>query len=440
MLQTIKNQIRAILPEQIILLGHKLRAMTAAFWYRFPSRRMTVIGVTGTNGKTTTVSMIADILTTAGKTVCSTSTVEFRIGEKRLTNRTKMTVISPFALQKFLREALEQGCTHAVIETTSHALAQHRVWGINYDTVVLTNITHDHLDYHKTYLEYRDTKLKLFQRNPRLAVINFHDKAAPIFLNQNAGRQISYGIDCPPSAQVDVVARKLLAEPAGTLFTAVTPAGQVVINLKIPGNFNVLNSLAALSVAIGHDITLETAKRALEHFKPVAGRMEKIDEGQDFTVLVDYAHTPDAFEQIYQTLRPVAKGKIIHVFGATGDRDKTKRPILGAIGGRWADYVILTDEDPYTENPMKIIEEVAKGVPRGATKAHPKTEGKNFWKILDRHEAIRKAFQIAKRGDIVLLTGKGHEEVMVVGDTHVPYSDRKVAREELQKLAENIGS
>lgn len=436
MLQAIKQKLRSFLPEPVILLSHKLRAIVAALWYKFPARRMTVIGVTGTNGKTTTVNMIADILEHAGKMVCVTSTVEFRIGAKRIPNRTKMTVISPFLLQKFLRDAVAAGCSHAVIETTSHAIVQFRNWGIKYDTVVLTNITHDHLDYHLSYQQYRDTKAKLFSFNPRIAVVNADDKAAKQFLRLPAGRHLGYGIDTPPSQHVDVVARKVLPEAGGTMFTAVTPVGQVVINLKTPGNFNVLNALAALCVGIGHGISLNVIKLALERFKPVAGRMEKIDEGQPFTVIVDYAHTPDAFEQIYQTLRPVAKGKIIHVFGATGDRDKTKRPILGAIAGRYADYIIVTDEDPYHEDPMTIIEEVAKGVPRGAPKSRPKIEGKTFWKILDRRQAVHKAFSLAKRGDIVLLTGKGHEEVMVVGDEFVPYSDRKVAREELQKLLE----
>lgn len=436
MLDILKKTLRPILPEPIILLSHKLRAIAAALWYSFPSSRMTVIGVTGTNGKTTTVNMIADILEHAGKMVCVTNTVEFRIGTKRIPNRTKMTVISPFLLQKFLKDALEAGCSHAVIETTSHAIRQFRNWGIKYDTVVLTNITHDHLDYHKNYQEYRDTKARLFSHHPRVSVINAQDNASKIFLRLPASRQITYGIDSPPSAHVDVVARKVLPEASGTMFTAVTPIGQVVINLKTPGNFNVLNALAAVCVGMGQGIKLDVIKLALERFKPAAGRMEKIDEGQPFTVIVDYAHTPDAFEQIYQTLRPVAKGKIIHVFGATGDRDKTKRPILGAIAGRFADYIIVTDEDPYHEDPMTIIEEVAKGVPRGAPKSRPKTEGKNFWKILDRREAIAKAFSLAKRNDIVLLTGKGHEEVMVVGDKHMPYSDRRVAREELTRLME----
>lgn len=434
MLPQIKSYLRTLLPGSIILFSHKLRAIVAAILYGFPGKRLTVIGVTGTNGKTTTVNMIADILEHAGKTVCVTSTVEFRVGAKRIPNRTKMTVISPFLLQRFLRDALRAGCTHAVVETTSHSISQHRNWGIKYDTVVLTNITHDHLDYHKTYNNYRDAKAKLFAHTPRVAVINAQDKAANIFMRLPAGKQLTYGIDCPPSQHVDVNARKVLVEPQGSMFTAITPVGQMVVNLKTPGNFNVSNALAAICVGIGFDIDLQIIKLALERFRPVAGRMEKIDEGQNFTVIVDYAHTPDAFEQIYQTLRPVAKGKIIHVFGATGDRDKTKRPILGAIAGRYADYIVVTDEDPYTENPMTIIEEVAKGVPRGAPKSRPKIENKTFWKILDRRQAIRKAFYLAKRHDIVLLTGKGHEEVMVVGNTHVPYSDRKVAREELTKI------
>lgn len=437
MIAIIKNLLRQFIPQSIILLTHKLRAVAAAFWYSFPSKKMTVIGVTGTNGKTTTVNMIADILEAGGKKVCTSNTVDFRLAGKRLPNKTKMTFISPFILQKFLRQAVGAGCNYAVIETTSHAVKQFRNWGIRYDTVALTNITHEHLDYHKTYQDYRDTKARLFADNPRLAVVNAQDKAAKFFLKIPAAKHLTYGVNCAPSEKVDVVARKVLFEQESTMFTAVTPVGQIVVNLKLPGRFNVYNGLAAICVGLGHGLVLETIKKGLENFAPVPGRMEKIDEGQPFTVIIDFALTPDAYEQIYQTLRPAVRGAIIHVFGATGNRDRTKRPILGAIAARYADYIIVTNEDPDNEDPQTIIEEVAKGVPRGAAKNKPKILDKNFWKIGDRREAIRKAFELAKRGDLVLITGKGHEEVMIVKGKFIPFSDRKVAREELRKLVKS---
>ncbi|MBI4029906.1 UDP-N-acetylmuramoyl-L-alanyl-D-glutamate--2,6-diaminopimelate ligase, partial [Candidatus Berkelbacteria bacterium] len=200
-----------------------------------------------------------------------------------------------------------------------------------------------------------------------------------------------------------------------------------------PGRFNLENALAAIAATTALGIDLTVIKKALEKTPTIAGRMEKIENNKGFTVLVDYAHSPDAFNKIYQTLLQIKKGRIIHVFGATGDRDKTKRPIMGAIAGRFADFIILTNEDPYSEDPTKIMEEVAKGVPRGATRQKPKKEGKNFWLILDRKEAIQKAISLAQKDDIVIITGKGAEEFMVVGDKKVPFSDREVARELLAK-------
>lgn len=425
---SIKNYLRKILPPRLILWGHKIRAIIAAYYYGFPAKRLKVIGVTGTNGKTTTCHLIAKILEEAGYKVGLATTINFRIGAREWVNTTKMTTVSPFALQKLLREMVREGCHSAVIETTSHAISQYRNWGIKYDAAALTNITHEHLDYHKTLEGYRATKLKLFQ-NVRCAILNKDDRSYDYFKNHVRAKQISYGIQ----AKADVAARKVITESTGSLFTLVTPQGQLSVNLSLPGRFNIYNALAAASLAVAQDINPEIIKKSLEDIHNIAGRMEKIDSSAagrklDFMIMIDYAHTPDAFEKIYEALRPVIKKRIIHVFGACGERDKTKRPIMGAIAGRHADCIILTNEDPYNENSQAIIEQIAKGVPRGTVKNKPKKEGRNFFKILDRREAIKKALALAKKDDLVLITGKGAERSMVVGDKKIPWSDQETVR------------
>lgn len=425
----IKNYLRQKLPYSWILFYHKLRGILAAFLYRFPGRRLKVIGVTGTNGKTTTCHMITKILEEAGHKVAAATTVNFKIGYRQRANLTKMTTISPFALQKFLREAVQAKCYWAVLETTSHAILQNRVWGIAYLAAVFTNLTHDHLDYHQSFEHYKRTKGKLFEK-AKIGIINSDDKAASYFLSLPTAQKFTYAIE----NKADVSARKIFYEEGSSLFTAVTSEGQVAIDLSLPGRFNIYNALAALATGLALGVDLETCKKGLEKMRTVPGRMEEISEGQKFHVFVDYAHSPDALENIYKTISQVKKGRIISVLGATGDRDRTKRPIMGALAGRFADLVIVTNEDPYSEDAWEIIEQVAQGVPRGAHQDNPKIEGKNFWKILDRRQAILKALSLAKEDDIVLLTGKGAEEFMVVKDKRVPFSDRKVARELLQKI------
>lgn len=426
---------RRILPQSIILWSHKLRAVIAAAIYRFPAKNIRVIMVTGTNGKTTTCHMIAKILEAANYKVAMATTINFKIGKREWKNMTKMTVVSPFYLQKFIRDAVRENCHWLVLEVTSHAIAQFRTWSIKPKIAVLTNITHDHLDYHKTYEEYRDVKARIFQE-AETAIINMDDKSANYFLNLGLQKVITYGTESPENGRArkpDLLAKKIILEPTGSLFNVILPEGQVAINLKLPGKFNIYNALAALTVAYEFKMNLELAKEALEKIDNVPGRMEKVEMGQSFSVIIDYAHTPDALEKIYSTLKDSLRGRLVAVFGATGDRDKSKRPIMGALAGRFADIVIVTNEDPYTEDPVRIIEEVASGVPRGADKARPKVEGENFFKILDRRAAMEKAFELAHTGDVVIITGKGAEDWMVVGHEKRPWSDKKIAKEILLK-------
>lgn len=434
-----KSYLRKILPPSVILWSHKLRGFLAAQIYGNPASQLKIIGVTGTNGKTTTCNMIAKILETANYKVGMATTINFKIGDKEWANNTKMTTLSPFALQKFLKECVKAGCHWIVLETSSHAIAQFRNYGVNYDVAVFTNITHDHLDYHKDFEDYRKTKAKMFAEES-VHIINVDDKAAQFFMDLPAKGLITYGTDRPDNGRVqkpEILGKKIILEASGSLVSVVTPIGQIAYELKIPGKFNIYNALAATSVAVALNIHLSVCKKALDSIDGIPGRMEKVDLGQSFTVLVDYAHTPDALEKIFQTLELAKKARIISVLGATGDRDKSKRPILGALAGRYADIVIVTDEDRYSEDPVKIIEEVAAGVNRGADPKNPKVANKDFFKELDRRKAIKMAIDMAYKDDIVIITGKGAEEVMVIGDKKVLFSDRKIAKEYLLKRINN---
>jgi UDP-N-acetylmuramyl-tripeptide synthetase len=332
-------------------------------------------------------------------------------------------------------------CHYVIIETTSHAIAQYRNFGISYDIAVLTNVTHDHLDYHKTFENYMMTKAKLFNTGETINIINVDDRSAKVFAELPSKRTITYGTESPEKGRLfkpEVLGKKILIEASNSLVSVVTPIGQVAYNLQLPGKFNIYNALAATSVAVALGIHLDVVRQALEGIDVIPGRMEKIDLGQSFTVLIDYAHTPDALEKIYQTLEVAARARIIAVLGACGDRDRSKRPIMGALAGHYADIVIITNEDPYTEDPQKIIDEVASGVPRGATKENPMILDKNFFIMSSRRLAMEKAINLAYKDDIVIITGKGAEECMVCGTEKVPWSDRKIAKEILLKRIHSV--
>lgn len=431
-----KDYLRKILPESFILWTHYVRGVLAAVIYGFPARKLKIIGVTGTNGKTTTCNMIAQILEKANYRVGMATTINFKIDKEAWTNTTKMTTLSPFALQKFLSNCLKAGCHWVVLETSSHAISQFRTWGVDYKIAVLTNITHDHLDYHKTFEAYRGAKAMLFTTGQTINILNNDDKSIEYFEKLPAKDIIIYGTDQPEGERrqrPDILGKKIILESTGSMFTVVTPASQIGINLRLPGRFNIYNALAALSVAFVLKIHLDVAKQALEEMEGVPGRMEKVELGQSFAVIVDYAHTPDALEKVYQTLTMAKRARIISVLGACGDRDRSKRPILGALAGKFADIVIIADEDPYTEDAERIIDEVASGVPRGADPKHPKIIGENFFIIKDRQQAIQRAINLAYKDDIVLITGKGAEECMVVGHNKISWSDRKIAKDALMK-------
>lgn len=408
------------------LLYHKIRAILAALWYRFPSSRMTIIGVTGTNGKTTTCHLITAILREAGYKIGMVTTADFRIDDLVWMNEYKMTSLSPFVLQKLLREMVKRGCQYAVVEVTSHAMDQSRLWGVDMDVAVLTNITHDHLDYHETRDHYIAAKGKLFSlltltrrkpNVPKIAVLNGDDPEAVYFQQFVADRTYVYGLK--KGSYQGVIQQ---ATPQGTHFIFKIPNHEVEILLPLPGPFNVENALAAATVGVALQINLSVIEKALEHADAVPGRLERIDEGQGYAVIVDYAHAADSLEKLLAMFRKLTSppGRIFLVFGATGDRDRTKRPVMGTIAHQYADVIVLTDDDPYTEDPFNIMEEVAVGIPR--------KEGENFWKVADRRRAIHLALAMAKAGDTVLIAGKGCEPFQVVGTAKIPSDDREIVR------------
>lgn len=430
-----KDLLRNLLPNQhpLRLLYHKLVAMAAAIRYGFPANKMLVIAVTGTKGKTSTSNMIHKIFTEAGQKVGLLTTINFKIGDDEEVNTTNHTTISPFQLQKKIREMADARCDVLVLEVTSHAVIQSRLWGINVDTAVFTNLSQDHLDYHGTMELYRNAKGLLFQRlnaSPRkpgiakISVVNQDDPEHEYFNRIPADQLFEYGI-----LKGSYAARNLEPNAEGTKFLIRIPNGEVEVDLKIPGHMNVYNALAAATVATAHKINLTTIKKALESMQPLPGRLEVIEEGQPFTVVVDFAHTEESLRQILEMFRKLTNGKLIVVFGATGERDTNKRPKMGAVVHQYADQVILTNDDPYGEDPLKIAEMVREGIPRG--------EGQGFWQVLDRREAIRLGLSMAQTAqDTVIIAGKGAEAFQLVGRQRIPHDDRKVVREYLAKAVD----
>jgi UDP-N-acetylmuramoyl-L-alanyl-D-glutamate--2,6-diaminopimelate ligase len=427
-----KDFLRQILPNQhpLRLAYHKLMAMVAAIWYGFPARRLKVIAVTGTNGKTTTSNYIHHIFTQAGLKAGLLTTVHFKLGEETEVNMYKQTTVSPFALQKKLRQMVDSRCSLVVLEVTSHAMIQSRLWGVNVDAVVFTNLTPDHVEYHGSMDAYREAKGLLFKHlnaSPRKAglekvtVVNQDDPSHDYYDAFPSDLSFPYGIQ-----KGSYVARNLQLRADGTTFELKVPNGEKVVNFPIPGRMNVYNAVAAACVALAYKLPLEQTAVALENMPPVPGRIEIIEAGQDFTVVVDYAHSEDALEQLLSMFKELTTGALIVVFGATGGgRDKGKRPIMGGILHKYADQIVITNDDPYEEDPKEIAQMLREGIPR--------EEGDRLWQVLNRKEAIRLALSLAKAGDTVIVAGKGAEAFQVLGKAHILHDDRVVVRELLAR-------
>lgn len=401
-----KDLLRTILSQDFINnFYHLPKAILANIYYGFPTRKLKVIGITGTDGKTTTTNMIYQILKGAGKKVSMVSTINAVIGGKSFDTGFHVTSPDPFAVQKFAKKALGNSDEYLILEITSHAMDQFRFWGIEFDIGVITNITHEHLDYHKTYEKYFEAKIKLI-KNVKLAIIN-----------QNLKQKIQYSLG------------KVFS---GKLITFGLEKGdfnqkQVKLKLKIPGDYNIEDGLAAFAVAFALDIGKSIARNTLENFTGIKGRMEEVENEKGIRIIVDFAHTPNGLEQALKTLKKQTKGKLIAVFGSAGKRDVGKRDFMGQIAGKLADISIITAEDPRGE-----LQLINRQIVSGATKTGGIIE-KNLFVVEDRKDAIDFAInRIAKEGDIIGIFGKGHEESQNIdGKKEIPWSDVGVVKKVL---------
>lgn len=382
-----KKILKKVTPMFVLGWYHYCLAFFGALIYGFPSNKMIVIGVTGTSGKTTTVDFITRILEESGKKVASVSSLRFKIAEKEWPNKMKMSMGGRFKNQKFLRQAKDAGCTHVVLEITSEGIKQHRHRFINFDTAVFTNLSPEHLESHGGMENYRNEKLKLFRATKNIHVINADDEYAKYFLDVSAKKVITFG------------------------------KNQGQVSLQLLGGFNQMNAAAAMAVARYYGVSDEISKKALEKVSVMPGRMEVVS--QNPLVIVDYAHTPEQLEKVYQSLAPKS---LVCVLGSCGGgRDKWKRPVLGKIAAQYCREVIITNEDPYDEDPLEIMQQVAEGV---GEKPHSI--------VLDRKEAIKKALELAKPEDAVIITGKGAEPLMCLADgKKIAWDDRQIVRDVL---------
>lgn len=416
------NFLRKLLGQRLINFYHLLQAILANFIYGFPSRRLKVIGVTGTDGKTTTTNMIAAILKEAGFKTSFLSTINAEIGEEKFDTGLHTTTPSPYSLQKLLRKMADAGSEYAVIEVTSHALDQYRTWGIEFETGIITNISHEHLDYHKTKEKYARAKARLFAKT-KYSVLNMEDGSYQTLSKLRHKKVISYGL----TNQADIWADDISESLKETRFQAHTEAGDFEMKLNLPGQFNVANALATIAACNIYNIDAGKIKAALSKFKGITGRLEFFDEGQEFYAMVDFAHTPNALEKLLSFLRPKISGKLIVVFGAAGERDRAKRPLMGEAAEKYADLIIITREDNRSEDVIDIARQIASGI-------DSKRESEGYYIIPDRRDAIRFALGKAQKGDLVVATGKGHEMSLNVDGQETTWNDREVMREELRTL------
>ncbi len=402
--------------NQLVLPYHFAQATTAELKYHFPAKNLRVIGVTGTNGKTTTCFMIWNMLRAAGYKAGLMTTVAYGV-DKLTPELGHMTTVDAMTLNRRIESIKKEGAEFLVLEVTSHALAEYRTLGIPFEIAVFTNLTHDHLDYHKTLEKYRAAKGKLFKK-AKFSILNADD-AATKYYKKLSHKYITYGIKNGENR-----AENLKLTVSGVKYSL----GDINIETKIPGEFNVYNSLAAALVGKQLGLTNVQIEQGINSLDSVEGRMNIIDEGQPFTVIVDYAHAPDALEKVFASVKG-HKGKIISVHGGAGRRDPSTRPIRGEILAKNSDLVIITEDDSRDEDP----ETIAQGFINGAEKAG-KTLGKDLSKELDRKKAIELAIKSAKKGDLVLILGKGHEKTILRADGPHDFEDIKVARAVLKSL------
>jgi len=404
-----RTLVKKIIPKSVFQAiepyGHLGEAVALNAMHGFPSKGLKVIGVTGTNGKTSTCFIIHRMLHEAGYKVGLMTTVSYGVGMDIKPQKQHMTSVSVPILMERMKEMRAQGVEWLVLETTSHALAQHRVWGVPYSIAVMTNMSHEHLDYHGTFERYVKAKAMLFAQTNRnhkglqIGIVNADDATADDFARE-IKHPIRYGID-----HGDVRATNVQLSSSGVQYDAVLNNKTYHIKCRLPGSFNVYNSLAAVCVGSALGLTEEEVERGIAALEGVEGRMTRVDEGQDFSVIVDYAHTPDSFEKLFKDIKPVVKGKLIVLFGSAGRRDEAKRAVQGRLAGKYADEVVITEEDDRDIDGQEILNQIAAGAEKAG-----KERDKDLFLVHDRSEAIAFALKRAKAGDTVMLLGKGHEK------------------------------
>jgi len=419
-----KGIVRKITPKFIMSGYHLFLAFLAALRYGFPGRKMVVIGITGTNGKSTTLDLAHRVLEQTGSGVASCSSVRFKINETEWPNMLKMTMPGRFFLQQFLKRANKAKCKYVIIEVTSEGILQHRNKFIDFDIAIFTNLSEEHIERHGSFEKYREAKAKFFKQVKGLHIVNMDDEHAPYFLQIVSKEKIGYTFKHRNSFSGKLVS----AFKVKDLFKGVSfQVGNVIFELNLLGRFNVYNALGAICLGLSQGLSLEQCEKALETAEGIPGRMETIYLGP-FKAVVDYAFTPNALKQVYKTLAAKSKeqmaNRLVCVLGACGGgRDKWKRPVLGGIAKEYCEQIIVTNEDPYDEPPEEIIDQVVQGA------------GPKALKIIDRREAINKALSLAKQGDIVIITGKGCEPwICVENGKKIAWDDRQVVKEEAKDL------
>ena len=428
MKEQITRQVRKRLPvgatRQVEELYRRGRIYALSARYGFPARQLRVIAVTGTNGKTTTANYLNEILKAAGhKTALFTTAVIEMAGERTL-NELNATVASTERMQQFFRDAKSAEVEFVILEITSHSLMQHKLDGVPIECAIMTNLTQDHLDYHKTMDDYASAKGRLFAKNPRFIVLNRDDEWFEFYNQYEASEQkITSGTNETADARISQVKLYKKGSEARVVIDLQTT---LELATALPGKFNVYNMTAAAAASYLFHVGLEAIADGIANLEELPGRFERVEIGKNFEVVVDYAHTPDAIEQLLEATKSITKNRVILVFGATGDRDKGKRPIMGEIAARLADRIILTDEESYNEDPAQIRSMVMEGIADAGGEA--KTE-----EIADRREAIAKALKIARKDDTILITGMGHERFRIIGGERLPWNDADVVRELTQK-------
>lgn len=415
-------------PVVLVKNTYRSLAVLADYFYEQPTHKLHLIGITGTNGKTTTSHIMDEIMRAHGHKTGLIGTINMKIGDE--TFEVKNTTPDALTLQQTFHRMVEKNVNSAVMEVSSHALSLGRVHGCDYDVAVFTNLTQDHLDYHKTMEEYKHAKGLLFAQlgnsyhnnREKYAVLNSDDPVAEEYMRSTAATVITYGID----THSDIMAKDIVMTSGGTTFTLVTPSENIDITMKLIGKFNVYNVLAAIAATLVSGVSLQTIVEVVKKLTGVPGRFEVVDGGQDYTVIVDYAHTPDSLENVLTTAKQFAKGNVYCIVGCGGDRDRTKRPIMAGVATEYATHAILTSDNPRSEDPKSILDDMLTGA-----------KGNNYEVIIDRKEAIFHAVSEAKAEDIIIIAGKGHETYQIIGKDVHHFDDREIAKEAINERLNN---